>query len=130
MKLLLQRRKSGPNATIGELFIDGRFECDTLEDVVREEKVYGKTAIPPGTYKVVLDMSSRFKRVLPRLLNVPNFEGIRIHPGNTAENTEGCILPGIWEEGESVGFSKVTFNKLYNKLQQAQDITIEIRNAE
>jgi len=137
MKLLLQRKPSGETATIGELFIDGRFECDTLEDVVREVvgqpvsvwKIAGKTAIPSGVYTVKLTYSPRFKRILPLIENVPGFSGVRIHPLNDASQTEGCIGPGIWEEGETVGFSKVTFDKLYNRLQQAQDITIEIRNS-
>ncbi len=130
MKLVLQRKPSGKTATIGELFIDGRFECDTLEDVVRAEKIHGRTAIPSGTYKVKLTHSPRFKRILPLIENVPGFEGVRIHPGNTSDDTEGCILPGVWEEGETIGFSRVTFNKLYNRLQQADDITIEVRNHE
>lgn len=129
MKLLLQRRKSGANATIGSLSIDGVFECNTLEDVERAEKVFGKTAIPPGIYKVVLTHSLRFKRILPLLENVPGFSGVRIHPGNTAEDTEGCILPGQWNGGESVSNSRKAFEALYKKLEQAQDIEIEVRSA-
>lgn len=91
--------------TIGKMYIDGDYFCDTLEDRVRdinkngkfdngEVKVAGETAIPYGRYQVVVTMSPRFKRELPRLLNVPNFEGILIHRGNTAPDTAGCILVG------------------------------------
>lgn len=91
--------------TIGKMYIDGEYFCDTLEDRVRdinkngkfdngEVKVAGETAIPYGRYQVVVNMSPRFKRELPRLLNVPNFEGILIHRGNTDKDSSGCILVG------------------------------------
>ena len=103
--MLLKRRFLGDNYTIGTLFINGERFCDTLEDKNRdvnrngkfdgkEKKVQGETCIPFGTYKVTLNLSPRFKRPLPRLLNVPNFEGVLIHRGNTAKDTEGCILVG------------------------------------
>ena len=77
------------------MYLDGRFGVLHLEDVVRQgEKVPGQTAIPEGIYTVQITFSNRFKRDLPLLLNVPNFEGIRIHPGNTDADTEGCILVG------------------------------------
>ena len=82
----------GEANNIGDFFIDGEFFCYSLEDEIRFEKVYGKTAIPDGRYKVVLTMSNRFKRIMPLLLNVPNFEGVRLHGGNTAENSHGCPL--------------------------------------
>ena len=105
MKMLLKRRFLGNNYTIGTLFINGERFCDTLEDKNRdinrngkfdgkEKKVQGETCIPFGTYKVTLNLSPRFKRPLPRLLDVPNFEGALIHRGNTAKDTEGCILVG------------------------------------
>lgn len=95
----------GESYTIGSLSIDGKKFCDTLEDRVRdlnkngvfdgdEKKVYGETAIPYGTYDVVVDYSPKFKRELPRLQNVRHFEGILIHRGNTAEDSAGCILVG------------------------------------
>lgn len=105
MKLELERRFLGESYTIGSLSIDGKKFCDTLEDKVRdlnkngvfdgdEKKVYAETAIPYGTYNVVVDYSPKFKRELPRLQNVKHFEGILIHRGNTAEDSAGCILVG------------------------------------
>lgn len=90
----LKRIYKGTEYTIGRLYIDGKYFCDTLEDPVRKVKIKGKTAIPAGTYEVIVNRSPRFKRLLPRLLNVPNFEGVLIHRGNTAEDTAGCILVG------------------------------------
>ena len=90
MKLILDRIFMADDYTIGRLFIDGAYFCDTLEDTVRDlksdgsGKIYGETAIPTGEYKVMLARSPRFKRILPRLLNVPFFEGILIHSGNYA----------------------------------------------
>ena len=133
MELTLVRKFTGPDCTIGELFVDGRFECFTLEDVVRpgdiaRVKVAGKTAIPPGTYAVELTMSARFKRVLPLLLNVPSFEGIRIHAGNTAQDTEGCILVGRERESNAVRGSRAALEPLLAKLQAAGGpISITIR---
>lgn len=94
MNLLLKRIALKPEYTIGKLYIDGQYFCDTLEDTVREKKIAGKTAIPAGTYQVIVNRSPKFKRDLPLLLDVPNFEGIRIHRGNTAKDTSGCILVG------------------------------------
>lgn len=94
MKILVQRIAKKPGYTIGRMFIDGKYFCDTLEDEVRDSKIPGKTAIPCGEYRVIVNVSPRFGRELPRLLDVPNFEGILIHRGNTAEDTAGCILVG------------------------------------
>lgn len=105
MKLRLKRRYFGSSYTIGTLFIDGVRFCDTLEDVTRdhnkngrfdngEQKVMGETAIPFGTYRIIINRSPRFKRDLPRLLDVPNFDGVLIHRGNTNADTSGCILVG------------------------------------
>lgn len=94
MRLVLLRNVFTDKSTIGDLLIDGNFFCYTLEDVVRlpNQKIYGKTAISTGKYEVVLSMSNRFKKLLPELLNVPNFTGVRMHGGNTSEDTEGCIV--------------------------------------
>lgn len=104
MKLNLKRIALREGYTIGRLFVDGQYWCDTLEDRVRdlnvERKVSGETAIPTGTYDVVVNISPKFKRLLPRLLRVPHFEGVLIHRGNTAADTAGCILVG---ENKAVG---------------------------
>lgn len=98
---------------MGVLFVDGRFFAWSLEDVVRERpgqpvqdwKIPARTAIPVGTYGLEVTMSNRFKRPLPLLLNVPGFEGVRIHRGNTAEDTEGCIIVGQTRGSDFVGGS-------------------------
>ncbi len=97
MKVEVKRVFKGANYTIGKLYIDGVYFCDTLEDTVRPAgvKIAGKTAIPAGTYRVKKTMSPRFKKVLPEILNVPNYTGVRIHAGNTAADTEGCVLLGF-----------------------------------
>lgn len=138
MKLTVKRIFNNDKYSIGRLFIDGVYECDTLEDPVRdlnkdgdsndagEGKIWGNTAIPYGTYKVSITYSNRFKRELPLLLNVPHFEGIRIHPGNDAVDTHGCILVGKNTEKGKVTQSKITFDKLFSKLKKAEDIEITI----
>lgn len=106
MRLSLTRQKSSPNSTIGALYIDGQFFCFTLEDIVRElgpngeGKVDGRTAIPAGEYSIIIDFSKRFNRPMPHILSVPCFEGVRIHSGNTAADTEGCILLGLTKAGD------------------------------
>lgn len=94
MKLLLKRIALRDNYTIGKLYINDKYFCDTLEDAVRDVKIKHQTAIPKGIYKVILTASPRFKRILPRLLNVPEFTGVLIHRGNTIDDTSGCILVG------------------------------------
>jgi len=127
MKLTVARQPSSLHSTIGELAVDGKFECYTLEDVVRPAKIMGSTAIPVGTYKVVINYSNRFKRMLPQILDVPGFEGIRIHPGNTDVDTEGCILVGDEKKKDFVGKSRVAFDRLFAKMQKAKDITIDVK---
>ena len=116
--------------TIGELYVDGAFECHILEDAERDLKIYGETAIPKGSYNLVITPSNRFKRDLPLLENVPGYTGIRIHPGNHAGNTEGCLLPGRTRTDRAVGESKAAFNSLFAKCKQALDdgdsVSIEI----
>jgi hypothetical protein len=133
VKLTLERLQLGPDFCIGSLSVDGVFECWTLEDQVREAgvKVPGKTAIPYGTYTVIINMSERFQKLMPLLLDVPNFEGIRIHCGNNVADTRACILVGSDRHGNgTVGRSRDAFNELFPKLQTALDsgdaITIEI----
>jgi hypothetical protein len=96
--------------------------------------VFGETAIPAGNYKVVIDYSPRFKRELPHILNVPGFEGVRIHPGNTSEDTEGCILVGkTWAGTNFIGQSRKAFEELFAKMKAAvaakEEIELEIENA-
>ncbi len=136
MNLLLERHESGVSCTIGTLSVDGDWLCYTLEDVVREVegqpvfawKQYGKTAIPAGTYKVRITYSSRFKRDLPLIQAVPGFEGVRIHPGNTDADTDGCILPGtrIAPHGEAIEQSRAAFVRLFEKLDAAEAASEEI----
>ena len=122
MKLTLIRQDLNNACTIGELFVDGQHECWTLEDVVRPDgvKVFGETAIPFGTYNVDITPSPRFKRDLPLLVGVDNFVGIRIHPGNTASDTEGCILVGQGKGQNCILSSRAAFDVLFPKLQAAK----------
>jgi len=121
MELQVKRTDFTDNSTIGELSVNGQFECYTLEDKVRPVKIAGKTAIPAGRYEVIIDFSQRFGRLLPLLLNVPDFEGVRIHPGNTAANTEGCILVGDEKSQDLVGKSRAAFDRLFAKLSAAAE---------
>ena len=108
MRLTLQRLKSTATATEGGFYIDGRWHSFALEDPVREigpngeGKIPGITAIPAGRYKVIIDLSNRFKCLMPHLMDVPHFEGVRIHSGNTAADTEGCILLGFDKGGPDI----------------------------
>ena len=126
MKLYLLRKFKGADYTIGQLFIDGEYFCDTLEDVVRDSKIKHETAIPAGTYKIELTFSAKFKKILPILLNVPNFEGIRIHAGNTKSDTSGCILVGENKVKGKVINSLKTMEVLMWKLSGEKDIVIQI----
>lgn len=142
MELRLNRRYKGPKYTIGNLYIDDIYFCDTLEDIDRgitsstsledisRKKVYGQTAVPTGTYKVNLNVvSPKFKDrswakpyggKVPRLMNVPGFEGVLIHPGNTDSDTSGCILVGKNTVVGKVMESTITFNGLMKKLLDAK----------
>ena len=153
MELLLKRRPSQNDATIGELYIvsDGSalHECYTLEDTVRE--VYGKpvaewkipnvTAIPSGTYRIIITQSPRFTALeghpvfTPELLNVPGFTGVRIHPGNYPKDTDGCILPGVVpsEDGKAVWSSRTAYENLFTKIRNTRgagdEVYLTIQNA-
>ncbi len=152
MKLELKRRFRGPNYTIGSLFINGVYECDTIEDVdrgltdsmsvdeIKAKKIYGRTAIPTGIYKIDMNtVSPKFKDrswakfcggKLPRLLDVKGYEGVLIHVGNKAEDTLGCILVGDNKIKGQVINSTATFQELYGELLKAkvkgEEITINI----
>ena len=126
MQLTLKRLHKTDTSTIGELLIDGIFECYTLEDVERPVKIKAETAIPKGTYNVIINMSNRFKRLMPLLLKVPNFEGVRIHAGNTNHDTEGCILVGQTRNKNFIGQSRKAYEKLFKKMQAAENISLTI----
>lgn len=148
MEILLKRIAKKSKYTIGKMYIDGQYICDTLEDTdrglnqnmsleeIKNKKVYGETAVPTGTYKVDMNtVSPKFKsRIwakpyggkLPRLVLVPGYDGVLIHPGNKAEDTLGCILVG---ENKAVGQvlnSQVTFKKIMSILTKGTNITITI----
>lgn len=148
MKLFLERKWPKADYTVGRLYVDGKFFCNTLEDTVRDlsrgtAKIAGQTAIPAGTYRVTLDVVSpkysNFSRYpwakpyggrVPRLLDVPFFDGILIHPGNTPEDTSGCILVGENSAPGRVLNSVATFRKLMDECllpARGSGITIEIR---
>lgn len=128
MELKLKRLHKNPTYTIGKLYVDGQYLCDTVEDCDRGlkqsmtsqqiavKKVYGKTAIPSGRYKVTLTFSNKFKRVLPLVNDVIGFLGIRIHAGNTADDSLGCIIVGENKIKGGVVNSKVTLERLMAKL--------------
>ncbi len=122
MQVTVLRDQFESDCTLGRLLIDGEFYCYTLEDVVRAPgvKEHGRTAIPPGTYRTIVNMSNRFKQLMPLLLSVPGFEGIRIHPGNTHADTEGCILVGRKRAARSLGESRLAYAPLLKRMQDAE----------
>lgn len=128
MKLILKRTEYTQTYTAGELYVNGARFCDTLEDIVRPhgEKIFGETAIPAGKYKVIINQSPKYGKEMPLLCDVPGFTGIRIHSGNTAEDSHGCILVGIKAGKGRLGQSRDTYNKLFALLRRAEDIWIEI----
>jgi hypothetical protein len=130
MELSLKRAHGTKDYTHGNLYIDGQFFCHTLEDQERDIKIAGVTAIPLGKYRCIINFSPRYKRMMILLINVPDFEGVRIHSGNTADNTEGCILVGRFVRAGFIGSSRDTYSLLHKKVAAAidkdQDIWIEI----
>jgi hypothetical protein len=126
MVITVKRLYKTDTSVIGELLVDGVFECFTLEDVERKVKIKGETAIPKGTYRVIINESYRFKRLLPLLIDVPDFEGVRIHSGNSNHDTEGCILVGQTRNKNYIGQSRKAFDKLFKKMQAAKNITLTI----
>jgi hypothetical protein len=129
--MVLTREASQDGATLGSLAIDGHHVCHTLEDEVRPPgvKVPGRTAIPAGRYRVVVTSSPRFKRRLPLLREVPGFDGVRIHRGNTARDTEGCILVGYARTQARIWSSAVAERDLVARLtaDPEEDWWIEVR---
>lgn len=126
MELRLDRFLIGERQTVGHLYIDGEKFCYTLEDRVRPagQKVYGQTAIPAGRYAVDMTWSPRFKTVLPIVKDVPGFEGIRIHAGNTEADTDGCILVGYNLDGHAISSSRLALAGLIDKLRLPAWLTI------
>ena len=139
MTLTLVRKYKLPTYTIGKLYIDGEYFCDTLEDKDRgltdsmtvseisKIKIKKETAIPIGTYKVTITYSNRFKKNMPLINDVKGFEGIRIHSGNTNQDTEGCVLVGFNKVKGNVINSRDTYNKLFSILSKNNNITITIK---
>ena len=127
MEIKIVRNKGTAGFTEGKMYVDGVFECYTVEDADRRleaggTKVQNATCIPRGKYKVILSMSNRFKKVLPEVLNVPQFKGIRIHSGNSSKDTEGCIIVGAINDrvdDDWVGSSKVAMSRLMPKIEDA-----------
>ena len=136
MKLTIIRDTFTDKSTIGKLFVNGIYECNTLEDKTRPkgEKIFGETSIPYGEFEVIIDYSPHFKKELPHILNVPMFSGVRIHSGNKDADTEGCILVGVTRAKDWIGQSHTAFTKLFDKLEKAYDknekITLEIKKSE
>lgn len=140
MELKVKRIAKRDTYTIGKLYVDGEYFCDTIEDrdrglndsmsveEIKKIKVYGETAIPTGRYRVTLSYSIKFKKMLPEILNVKGFAGIRIHSGNTAKDTLGCILVGKNTVVGQVTSSRATFDRLMLKLNKTTEpifITVE-----
>ena len=136
LDMKLVRTQFKDTQTVGKLYLNGVYFCDTLEDKNRdlnkngifdgdEKKVYAQTCIPFGQYKVIINQSTRFKRLMPRLLNVPHFDGILIHNGVTEKNSAGCILVGSYD-GQKLVRSKEIFNKLFEIMKYYNDIQINI----
>jgi Family of unknown function (DUF5675) len=121
MKLELIRQVFTNDFTLGELLMDGVHFCYTVEDAVRPtgEKIFGKTAIPYGSYEVKMTMSNRFKVMMPLLCNVPNFEGVRIHSGNTSADTDGCLIVGNIRTKDGVAESRKACALLYDHIEQS-----------
>ena len=149
MKLTVKRIAKKPTYTIGKLYIDGVYFCDTVEDtdrglfqgqsldLIKKIKIPNKTAIPTGTYKLTLNVVSPkyskkaiyqeiCKGRVPRLLDVPGYDGVLIHIGNSADDSSGCILVGQNKVVGKVINSTETFRKLYNKIKGQKDLTIKI----
>ncbi len=139
MKILIKREQFFPRCTLGSLYIDDKFVCYTLEDCVREKKgepvdhwkIPKETAIPVGTFPCQITMSTRFRRMLPLLLGVPGFIGVRFHGGNDESDTEGCILVGMYKKVTTIHNCATALTWVMNAIQKALDdhqpVTVEIR---
>ena len=127
MKIKVDRIYKGESYTIGKMYLNGEYFCDTLEDAIRPVKIPNETAIPAGIYKVEVTYSPRFKRNLPLLVDVPNYTGIRIHNGSNKDHTSGCILVGFNTSKGILSDSRKISDKLTNLLESlSESIEIEI----
>lgn len=138
MKIKLIRKYRKETYTIGKLYVDGVYFCDTIEDRDRGlnndmgladimgKKRYGETAIPYGTYDVEITYSPKYKRMMPEIKGVKGFSGIRIHSGNTSKDTLGCLIVGKNTQVGMVTESRKTYNALFALMKDKKDITIEI----
>lgn len=138
MEIKLVRIAFKETYTIGKLYVDGKYVCDTIEDKDRgldnsmtsneilKRKVKGQTAIPTGHYNIDITYSPKYKRMMPLLLDVKGFSGIRIHSGNTAKDTEGCLIVGKNKQVGMVLESRDTYQRLFEMMQGEKNITIDI----
>jgi len=138
MKIKEIRKYFNNDYTIGDLYIDDKWICNTIEDKdrtlydsmseddIKAKKVYGETAIPYGVYKVSITYSPKFKKMMPLIENVKGFSGIRIHSGNTAKDSLGCIIVGENKVKGKVINSRTTYAKLLSLIKSEKNITIEI----
>lgn len=139
IQILIKRIARTSNYTIGRLYINDKYYCDTLEDTdrglkqsdsvehIKANKVYGKTAIPTGEYYVNLTYSPKFNRILPVIYDVKGYEGIRIHSGNTPDDTEGCVLVGYNKIKGMVINSRETLNRFINRIKDDDKIILTIK---
>ena len=137
-RIIVKRIAKKDTYTIGKMYINGEYFCDTLEDKDRGlndnqslayitlKKVWGETAIPIGSYKIVMNYSNKFKKIMPLLLGVKGYEGVRIHNGQNESHTQGCILVGENKIKGQLINSRVTFDKLMSILNASEDIKITI----
>ena len=127
MKIKVDRIYKGETYTIGKMYLNGEYFCDTLEDAVRPIKIPNETAIPAGIYKVIVTYSPKFKRDLPLLIDVPNYTGIRIHNGSNKDHTSGCILVGFNKTKGQLTDSYIMSKLLTKRLKSlSEPIEIEI----
>lgn len=130
MKLRVQREPTIQGRTFGALYLDNAWYCWTLEDTLRPlgEKVPKQTAIPAGRYVVRMSLSNRFKVVLPEVLEVPGFSGVRMHAGNTVEDTEGCLLVGRFRNAQGLQESRAALTPLLERMTEADGLSLEVLN--
>ena len=135
MKIEIKRDIKGNTYTAGKMYVDGRHFADTLEprtiDWSKEEKTLGKTAIPEGTYKVKMRYSTKFKTQMPYVQNVPHFDGIMLHVGNSVRDTRGCILIGTRTYPSVLTHSRNAVNRLIQLIEEheGESITLTVKNA-